>query len=121
MNLFTLPLLIWLAVSSCGSSTSSTWNSLNGRHIRVIWPRWQGNPKGLSGPLKGGVALEYLSTRLNFTYEMVRVTENGLEPPANGRGLFSYLFDGVEFSFPFSFSLDLIANESILAGSNKTT
>jgi hypothetical protein len=52
---------------------------------------------------------------------MVRVTENGLEPPAKGRGLFSYLFDGVEFSFPFSFSLDLIANESILAGSNKTT
>ncbi|EFX82354.1 hypothetical protein DAPPUDRAFT_241432 [Daphnia pulex] len=72
---------------------SSTPDSLNGQHIRVIWSRWSGNPAGLSGPLKGGLILEYLATRWNFTYEMVRVTENRLEPPANGRGLFSYLFD----------------------------
>jgi hypothetical protein len=33
---------------------------------------------------------------------MVRVTENRLEPPANGRGLFSYLFDKVKL-IPSSF------------------
>lgn len=33
---------------------------------------------------------------VNFhSYEMVRVTENRFEPPENGRGLFSYLFDEV--------------------------
>jgi hypothetical protein len=37
---------------------------------------------------------------------MVRVTENRLEPPENGRGLFSYLFDNVEFDFPIFFSID---------------
>jgi hypothetical protein len=37
MDLSALPLLIWLTVSSCDSATSSTWNSLNGRHLRVIW------------------------------------------------------------------------------------
>lgn len=26
-----------------------------------------GNPKGLSGPLKGGVIIEYLAARLGFT------------------------------------------------------
>ncbi|KAK4030530.1 hypothetical protein OUZ56_023773 [Daphnia magna] len=46
---------------------------------------------GLSGPLKGGVVLEYLAARFNFTYEMVRVAENRLEPPEKGKGLFSYL------------------------------
>ena len=30
-------------------------------------PRWDGNPKGLSGPVKGGVILEYMSERFNFT------------------------------------------------------
>jgi hypothetical protein len=29
--------------------------------------RWSGNPTGLSGPLKGGLILEYLATRWNFT------------------------------------------------------
>jgi hypothetical protein len=38
--------------------------------------------------------------------EMVRVTENRLEPPANGRGLFSYLFDNVEFNLPIFFLID---------------
>ncbi len=32
--------------------------------------RWSGNPKGIPGPLKGGVLLEYLSTRLNFTLKI---------------------------------------------------
>lgn len=35
----------------------------------------------------------------NFSYEMVRVTENRLEPLGKERGLFSYLFDNVEFNF----------------------
>ncbi|KAI9559660.1 hypothetical protein GHT06_013665 [Daphnia sinensis] len=70
-----------------------TLNPLNGKHLRTIWPRWSGNPKGLSGPLKGGVVLEYLAARFNFTYEMVRVAENRLEPPEKGKGLFSYLWD----------------------------
>nr|CAH0101813.1 unnamed protein product [Daphnia galeata] len=56
-------------------------------------PRWEGNPKGLSGPLKGGVIIDYLQARFNFTYEMVRVTENRMEPLGKERGLFSYLFD----------------------------
>jgi hypothetical protein len=29
--------------------------------------KWSGNPKGLWGPLKGGLILEFLSARLNFT------------------------------------------------------
>jgi hypothetical protein len=33
--------------------------------------------------------------------EMVRMTENWLEPPVNGRGLFSYLWDQVELRRPF--------------------
>ncbi|EFX82330.1 hypothetical protein DAPPUDRAFT_241492 [Daphnia pulex] len=81
---------------SVSFSDSLSPKPLNGQHLRVIWPRWSGNPKGLSGPLKGGVVLDYLSARFNFTYEMVRVTENWLEPKANGRGLFSYLWDRVE-------------------------
>ena len=32
-------------------------------------------------------------------YEMVRVTENWLEPPVNERGLFSYLWDQVRVHF----------------------
>ena len=28
---------------------------------------------------------------------MIIVTENTLDPPEHGRGLFSYLWDGVEF------------------------
>ncbi|EFX87003.1 hypothetical protein DAPPUDRAFT_312492 [Daphnia pulex] len=75
------------------SSLQATSNTLNGQHLHVIWPLWSGNPKGMPGPLKGGVILDYLAIRLNFTYEMVRVTESLFEPPENGRGLFSYLFD----------------------------
>ncbi|XP_046449165.1 ionotropic receptor 93a-like [Daphnia pulex] len=94
MSYLALPFLIfcfiWFSVSF---SDSLSPTPLNGQHLRVIWPRWNGNPKGLSGPLKGGVVLDYLSARFNFTYEMVRVTENWLEPRANGRGLFSYLWD----------------------------
>lgn len=36
---------------------------------------------------------------LMIRYEMVRVAENRLEPPEKGKGLFSYLWDEVEFSF----------------------
>nr|CAH0104494.1 unnamed protein product [Daphnia galeata] len=85
--LFLFIFSVWLTVLSGSYST----NQLNGQHLRVIWPRWSGNPKGLSGPLKGGVVLEYLSARLNFTYEMVRVTEE-LEP-AVGRGQMNYVID----------------------------
>jgi hypothetical protein len=35
---------------------------------------------------------------INFSYEMVRVTENRLEPEGKERGLFNYLFDTVEFN-----------------------
>ncbi|EFX82352.1 hypothetical protein DAPPUDRAFT_241436 [Daphnia pulex] len=72
---------------------SSTPNPLNGQHLRVIWPLWSGNPKGIVGPIKGGVILEFLSQRLNFTYEMVRVTDATLGPLENGKGLFNYLLD----------------------------
>ncbi|XP_046448054.1 uncharacterized protein LOC124196853 isoform X2 [Daphnia pulex] len=37
--------------------------------------------------------LESLSSRLNFTYEMVRVTEFKIEPSEKGLGLFNYLWD----------------------------
>jgi hypothetical protein len=41
----------------------------------------------------------------SFRYEMVRVTENRLEPLGNARGLFNYLWDKVEFGyFPFNLS-----------------
>jgi hypothetical protein len=30
-------------------------------------------------------------------YEMVRVSENVLEPPPNGRGLYNYLWENVKF------------------------
>ncbi|EFX82161.1 hypothetical protein DAPPUDRAFT_316759 [Daphnia pulex] len=86
-----LILVVWFTISIRGSY--STPNPLNGQHLRVIWTLWKGNPKGLLGPLKGGVLLEYLSARLNFTYEMVRVTEYRLEPTEKGRGLFNYLWD----------------------------
>ncbi|KAI9563542.1 hypothetical protein GHT06_011005 [Daphnia sinensis] len=76
------------------TSLASVPNVLKGKHLRIIWPRWEGNPKGLSGPLKGGVIIDYLSARLGFTYEMVRITENRLEPAPNQRGLFNYLWDG---------------------------
>nr|CAH0103843.1 unnamed protein product [Daphnia galeata] len=85
--------IIWSNIWTIGysSSTNPSSNPLNGQHLRVIWPLWSGNPKGLSGPLKGGVILEYLTKRFNFTYEMVRVTEHSVKPSANGKGLFSYL------------------------------
>ncbi|EFX82122.1 hypothetical protein DAPPUDRAFT_241220 [Daphnia pulex] len=63
------------------------------RCLEYVKPRWEGNPKGLSGPLKGGVIIDYLAARFNFTYEMVRVTENRMEPLKKERGLFSYLFE----------------------------
>ncbi|XP_045034758.1 glutamate [NMDA] receptor subunit 1-like [Daphnia magna] len=85
-----LALMIWF---NALNTLALTLNPLNGKHLRTIWPRWSGNPKGLSGPLKGGVVLEYLAARFNFTYEMVRVAENRLEPPEKGKGLFSYLWD----------------------------
>nr|CAH0101875.1 unnamed protein product [Daphnia galeata] len=92
MNHFPM-LILWLTIiAKCGFS-SSMINSLNGQHLRVIWPLWSGNPKGLWGPLKGGVVLDFLSARLNFTYEMVRVTENTLEPQGKERGLFNYLWE----------------------------
>nr|CAH0101879.1 unnamed protein product [Daphnia galeata] len=92
MNHFPM-LILWLTIiAKCGFS-SSMINPLNGQHLRVIWPLWSGNPKGLRGPLKGGVALEFLSARLNFTYEMVRVREIRLEPEGKEGGLFSYLWD----------------------------
>ncbi|EFX82123.1 hypothetical protein DAPPUDRAFT_241221 [Daphnia pulex] len=74
----------------------SKYNPLNGQHLRVIWPRWSGNPKGLTGPAKSGVIIDYLKDRLNFTYEFVRVTENILEPQGKQRGLISYLLEDVE-------------------------
>nr|CAH0113367.1 unnamed protein product [Daphnia galeata] len=83
----------WFAVSFPVSFSSSQINPLNGQHLRVIWTRWSGNPKGIPGPLKGGVLLEYLSTRLNFTYEMVRVTESRQVPSEKERGLFNYLWE----------------------------
>ncbi|XP_046448038.1 glutamate receptor ionotropic, delta-2-like isoform X1 [Daphnia pulex] len=82
----------WLFISI--RSSSSTHNPLNGQHLQAIWTLWSGNPKGLNGPLKGGIILDSLSSRLNFTYEMVRVTDFRLEPSSeNGRGLFNYLWD----------------------------
>ncbi|EFX87007.1 hypothetical protein DAPPUDRAFT_312495 [Daphnia pulex] len=88
-------------------------NSLNGKHLRVKWstlkiglhyicyqivskPGWSGNPKGLPGPLKGGVILECLTSRFNFTYEMMRINDSSLEPQGNKKGLFNYLWDQVE-------------------------
>nr|CAH0101816.1 unnamed protein product [Daphnia galeata] len=63
---------IWLHILNFpASSAMSSNNVLNGRHLRIIWPRWEGNPKGLSGPLKGGVIIDYLQARFNFTYEMI--------------------------------------------------
>nr|CAH0102975.1 unnamed protein product [Daphnia galeata] len=91
-----LPYLIWLICFVnilIRVSLTSTPNSLNGQHLRVIWTRWSGNPKGLLGPLKSGVILEYLSSRLNFTYEMIRVTHHRLDPSEKGEGLFNYLWD----------------------------
>ncbi len=82
MSYLALPFLIfffiWFSVSF---SDSLSPKPLNGQHLRVIWviqtiefvalaiwltcnyvpsfkPRWSGNPKGLSGPLKGGVVLD---------------------------------------------------------------
>ncbi|EFX82121.1 hypothetical protein DAPPUDRAFT_316698 [Daphnia pulex] len=80
----------------------SSWhrhsNTLDGQHLRVIWPRWKGNPPGLTGPVKGGVIIETFAERFNFTFEMVRVTENRLEPLGKERGLFNYLWDNVGIS-----------------------
>ncbi|XP_032789947.2 LOW QUALITY PROTEIN: glutamate receptor ionotropic, kainate 2 [Daphnia magna] len=87
-------LLVIVIADKYQSSLASTPNPLKGQHIRIIWPRWEGNPKGLSGPLKGGVIIEYLAARLSFTYEMVRITENRIEPAPKQRGLFEYLWDG---------------------------
>ncbi|EFX82115.1 hypothetical protein DAPPUDRAFT_241203 [Daphnia pulex] len=87
----TLPYLIffvWFSIFSCSSSVS---NPLNGKHLHVIWPSWSGNRKVLLGPLKGGVLLDYLSARFNFTHEMIPV-ESGLEPTV-GRGQLNYLID----------------------------
>ncbi|XP_046448343.1 ionotropic receptor 93a-like isoform X2 [Daphnia pulex] len=90
--MYSLLLILWLTISNCGFS-STEFNSLNGRHLHVIWTKWSGNPKGLWGPLKGGVALDFLSARLNFTYEMIQVTENNFVPQGNEKGLFRYLWD----------------------------
>nr|CAH0109179.1 unnamed protein product [Daphnia galeata] len=90
-NFIAIILIIWTVGYS--SSTHNSHNPLNGQHLRVIWPLWKGNPKGLAGPLKGGVVLDYLAARLNFTYEMVRVTENSLEPAGKEKGLFNYLWN----------------------------
>ncbi|XP_046448237.1 uncharacterized protein LOC124197028 isoform X2 [Daphnia pulex] len=95
---FWIMIVCWSHLLSNGFSLSPSTayqspNLLKGQHLRIIWPRWEGNPKGLSGPVKGGVLIDYLAARFNFTYEHVRVTENRLEPTQNGRGLFSYLFD----------------------------
>ena len=30
-------------------------------------PRWEGNPKGLGGPTRGGAILDFLAARFNFT------------------------------------------------------
>ncbi|XP_046448145.1 glutamate receptor ionotropic, delta-1-like isoform X1 [Daphnia pulex] len=91
MYLVLLFLIFFIWCSVFNPACSSAANQLNGRHLRVIWPRWSGNRKGLSGPLKGGVVLDFLSARLNFTYEMVRVAEE-LEPEI-GRGQIDYLID----------------------------
>ncbi|XP_057365455.2 glutamate receptor ionotropic, delta-1-like [Daphnia carinata] len=93
MSCSALPFMVLTIWFNALNTLALTVNPLNGKHLRTIWPRWSGNPKGLSGPLKGGVVLEYLATRFNFTYEMVRVAENRLEPPEKGKGLFSYLWD----------------------------
>ena len=34
-----------------------------------------------------------------FRYEMVRVTENTMEPSVHGKGFVNYLLDGVEMTF----------------------
>ncbi|XP_046640837.1 ionotropic receptor 93a-like isoform X2 [Daphnia pulicaria] len=41
----------------------------------------------------GGVIVDTFAERFNFTYEMVRVTENRLEPQGKERGLFNYLWE----------------------------
>ncbi|XP_046449191.1 ionotropic receptor 93a-like [Daphnia pulex] len=90
-----LPSIIFSAAITIfiGGISSTSNLRLGGQHLRAIWTRWSGNPKGLLGPLKGGVLLDYLTARLNFTYEMVRVTENRQEATEKERGLFSYLLD----------------------------
>ncbi|XP_059352708.1 glutamate receptor ionotropic, kainate 2-like isoform X1 [Daphnia carinata] len=95
LKLFKL-IILFVVIFGDRSQTSlaTVPNALKGQHLRIIWPRWEGNPKGLSGPLKGGVIIDYLAARLGFTYEMVRITENRLEPAPNQRGLFNYLWDG---------------------------
>jgi ionotropic glutamate receptor len=94
VSLQTLIFLVWFSIYI---RCSPTPNPLNGKHLRAIWvndvsnfllcwkelhiitifiwhliylqikTRWKGNPKGLSGPLKGGAILETLSARFNFT------------------------------------------------------
>ena len=39
-----------------------------GTQISPFQPNWTGNRKGLPGPLKGDVILEFLAARFNFTY-----------------------------------------------------
>ncbi len=83
-------LTFFFHIWATGYSTKmhSPYHPLNGKHLRVIWvfieftvlvtilrklicmafkPRWSGNPKGLTGPLKGGVILDCLAYRFNFT------------------------------------------------------
>ena len=42
--------------------------NLPGTQFSSFQPLWSGNRKGLIGPLKGGVILEFLAARFNFTY-----------------------------------------------------
>nr|CAH0101820.1 unnamed protein product [Daphnia galeata] len=93
-GLFTLVIfIVCYHIQNLSLASSSNSNTLNGQHLHIIWPRWKGNPKGLTGPLMGGVIIDTFAERFNFTYEMVRVTENRLEPLGNARGLFNYLWD----------------------------
>ncbi|EFX82147.1 hypothetical protein DAPPUDRAFT_316743 [Daphnia pulex] len=55
---------VGFGILNCFSSKS---DPLNGQHLRVIWPNWSGNRKGMIGSLNGGVFLDALSARWNLT------------------------------------------------------
>ncbi|XP_032795392.1 glutamate receptor 1-like [Daphnia magna] len=89
-------------------------NPLADQHLNVLWARRGGEyNSSYIGPKKGGLMVDYLARRFNFTYSFLTVNEIYLYAVGKAkRGLVDYLLDG---------QCDLLVHDVLLTTENYKT
>ncbi|KAI9553543.1 hypothetical protein GHT06_021461 [Daphnia sinensis] len=110
-------------LSSLQTKQGQVSNPLANQHLNVIWARRGGEyNSSYIGPKKGGLMVDYLARRFNFTYSFLTVSEIYLYAVGKAkRGLVDYLLEGSSFCsliFAKKKQCDLIVHDVLLTTEN---